>query len=314
MKLFGLGQTAAFAERLARHLGTAVAPHEERAFEDGEFKIRPLESVRGEDIVACQSLAADRRMGSADKLLRLLVFCGAARDAGANHVTALVPYLAYWRKDRRTQPRDPVTTSYVARLVEAVGVDAVVTIDAHNVATFENAFRCRKEHLEAAPKFADHFAQRLEGESRVVVLSPDVGGAQRAHVFARLLVQRGAQGVELAFMEKQRSGGRVSGGLFAGDVADAVVVIYDDMISTGGTVARAVHAAAARGARAVHCAATHGLLSGDAVATLNAVPLASLAVTDTVDDVSERCAGLQCEHIVLESAAVAAEALADRRR
>jgi ribose-phosphate pyrophosphokinase len=314
MKLFGLGRTGEFTRRLAEHLGMAVASHEEREFEDGEFKIRPLESVRGEHVVVCQSLAADRRMGSADKLVRLLVFCGAVKDAGADRLTAVVPYLAYWRKDRRTQPRDPVTTSYVARLVEAVDVDTVVTIDAHNIATFENAFRCRKEHLEAAPKFAEHFAQRLADEGRIVVLSPDAGGEQRARVFAGLLAERGAQRVELAFMEKHRSGGRVSGELFAGDVVDARVIIYDDMISTGGTVARAVRAAATRGARTVHCAATHGLFSGDAVETLNAVPLSSLVVMDTVCDVAERCAALRCEHLVLDSAAIFAQALANWSR
>jgi ribose-phosphate pyrophosphokinase len=310
MKLFGLSQTRGFTQRLAQRLAVAAAQHEEREFDDGEFKLRPLESVQGERAVVCQSLAADPHASSADKLVRLLVFCGALKDAGADRVTAVVPYLAYWRKDRRTQPRDPVTTSYLARLFEAVGIDVVATIDAHSIATFENAFRCGKQHLTAAPAFAAHFARRLQNESRVVVLSPDAGGADRARVFAGLLTQQGIEAVELAFMEKHRSAGRVTGSLFAGDVADAVVVIYDDMISTGGTVARAVQAAAAHGARAVHCAATHGLFSGDAVATLNGVPLASLAVADTVEDVADRCARLRCEHAVIDSAALFAEALA----
>jgi len=310
MKLFGLGQTKRLAERIARHLGTALAPLEEREFEDGEFKIRPLERVRGEHVVACQSLAADRHMSSADKLFRLLVFCGAVKDAGAERVTAVVPYLAFWRKDRRTQPRDPITTSYVGRLVEAAGVDAVLTVDAHSAATFENAFRCGKEHVELAPAFAEHYAQRLAGTEHIVVLSPDLGGVHRARAFATELAERVERDVGLAFMEKSRSRGRVSGELFAGDVADAAVVIYDDMISTGGTVARAVRAAAVRGARSVHCAATHGLFSGDAVTTLNGVPLTSLAVSDTVEDVAERCRALRCEHVVLECAAAVAQPLA----
>ena len=311
MRLFGLNQTSGFAERLAQHLDIVRAPHEEREFADGEFKVRPLDSVRGEHVVVCQSLAADRRMSSADKLVRLLVFCGALKDAAASHVTALVPYLAYWRKDRRTQPRDPVTTSYLARLIEAVGVDTVVTIDAHNVATFDNAFRCHKEHLEGAAAFADHFTSLAAAASRVVVLSPDAGGEQRARVFAGLLATRAERAVELAFVEKHRSLGKVSGELFAGDVRDALVIIYDDMISTGGTVARAAKVAVARGARAVHCAATHGLFSGDAIATLNAASLASLAIMDTVDDVAERCAGLTCEWRALDSAAVFARALTE---
>jgi ribose-phosphate pyrophosphokinase len=311
MRLFGLNQTNRFAGRLAQHLDVSLAPHEEREFADGEFKIRPLDSVRGEHVVVCQSLAADRRMSSADKLVRLLVFCGALKDAAARHLTVLVPYLAYWRKDRRTQPRDPVTTSYVARLIEAVGIDTVVTIDAHNIATFENAFRCRKDHLEGAAAFADHFAPLATAASRIVVLSPDAGGEHRARVFAGLLATRTERAVELAFVEKHRSLGKVSGELFAGDVRDALVIIYDDMISTGGTVARAAKAAAARGAGAVHCAATHGLFSGDAVATLNAASLASLAIMDTVDDVVERCAGLCGEWHVLDSTAVFARALTE---
>jgi ribose-phosphate pyrophosphokinase len=314
MKLFGLSQTRDFAQRLAHHLGVPLAPHEEREFEDGEFKIRPLESVRGERVLVCQSLAADRHMSSADKLLRLLVFCGALKDAAAEHVTAVVPYLAYWRKDQRTQPRDPVTTAYVARLVEAIGVDAVATMDAHSIATFENAFRCSKQHLQATEPFAAHFSPRLKDAGRVVVLSPDAGGMRRARTFAAALAERMARPVELAFMEKQRSGGRVSGELFAGDVRDAVVVIYDDMISTGGTVVRAARAATARGARSVHCAATHGLFSGDALAALDAAPLASVAVTDTVADAAGRCAALRCEHAVLDSAAVFAQALAQPSR
>lgn len=309
MKLFGLSQTSGFARRLAERAGAALAAHEEREFDDGEFKLRPLESVRGEQVVVCQSLAADRRFSSADKLVRLLVFCGAVRDAGAERVTAVVPYLSYWRKDRRTQPRDPITTSYVAQLVEAVGVDEIVTIDAHDIASFENAFRCRKRSLAAAPAFAAHFAERLAGDERVVALSPDAGGERRAREFAGLLAAKTSRAVELAFMEKQRSGGRVSGSLFAGDVAGATVVVYDDMISTGGTVVRAVEAALARGARAVHCAATHGLFSGDAVAALNAVSLSSLAVADTVEGVADRCAALRCEHHVVDCTALFAAAL-----
>jgi ribose-phosphate pyrophosphokinase len=311
MKVFGLTETGAFALRFAQHLDAAVAAHEEREFPDGEFKIRALEGVRGADVVVCQSLAADARKSSADKLVRLLVFCGSLKDAHAREVTALVPYLAYWRKDRRTQARDPITTSYIARALEAVGVDAVVTIDAHSQATFENAFRCRKEHVEGAPSFAEHFAPAARAAARVVVLSPDAGGASRARAFAAALGERAEREIQLAYMEKHRSRGKVSGTLFAGDVRDALVIVYDDMISTGGTVARAATAAAERGATAVHCAATHGLLSGDAVETLNAAPLHSLAVMDTVDDVAVRCAGLRCAVHVLDSAEVFARAFTE---
>jgi ribose-phosphate pyrophosphokinase len=309
MMLFGLSETSQFAHRLARHLGVTLAAHEEREFPDGEFKLRSLSDVRGAHAVVCQSLAADASKSCADKLVRLLVFCGSLKDAGARQVTALLPYLAYWRKDRRTQPRDPVTTSYVARAIEAVGVDAVVTIDAHNQATFENAFRCRTDHVAASLEFAAHFAAVAQGAERIVVLSPDAGGAARARVFAAELGRRAEREVGLAFMEKHRSGGKVSGTLFAGAVRGALVIIYDDMISTGGTVTRAAAAAAERGAKAVHCAATHALLSAEGVRLLNEAPLESLAVMDTVEDVTARLEGLRCATHVLDSAIVFARLL-----
>jgi ribose-phosphate pyrophosphokinase len=309
MKLYGLNQTRAFAERLAAELHVSLAPHEERDFEDGEFKIRPLDSVRRECVFVCQSLAADRVGSINDKLVRLLVFCGALKDAGAAEVTAIVPYLAFARKDKRSKLRDPVTTAYVARIFEAVGVDAVVTIDVHNVASFENAFRCRKENLEAAETFAAHFAPQAGSAGRVVVLSPDAGGVGRAGVFAAALGARLGRSVDLAFLEKQRSEGRISGALFAGDVHDALVVIYDDMISTGGTIARAAAACAERGARVVHAAATHAVLAGDAVRTLNGAPVDSLVVMNTVPNIDERAAGLRADCHVLDCAPLFARAV-----
>ncbi|HVY64401.1 MAG TPA: ribose-phosphate diphosphokinase [Gammaproteobacteria bacterium] len=309
MKLYGLGDTRAFAERVAAELGVPLAAHEERDFEDGEFKIRPLDSVRRERVFVCQSLAADQGVSSNDKLVRLLVFCGALKEAGAEAVTAAVPYLAYARKDRRSKPRDPVTTSYLARMFESVGVDMLATIDVHNVASFDNAFRCRKENLEGVDVFAAHFAPRTGSAGRVVVLSPDAGGVARARGFAAALGARLGRSVELAFVEKQRSEGRVSGSLFAGDVRDALVVIYDDMVSTGGTLARAASACAERGARVVHAATTHGLFAGDAVRTLNGAPIESVVVLNTVPGVERRMAGLRAECHVLDCAGLFARAI-----
>jgi ribose-phosphate pyrophosphokinase len=253
-------------------------------------------------VFVCQSLAADRMAGTSEKLVRLLVFCGALKDAGAAEVTALVPYLAYARKDRRSKPRDPVTTAYVARMFEAVGGDGIVTIEVHNVASFENAFRCRKESIAAAETFAAHFAPRVGAAGRIVALSPDAGGVARARAFAAALGARLGRGVDLAFLEKQRSEGHVTGALFAGDVRDALVIIYDDMISTGGTIARAAAACAERGARVVHAAAAHALLAGDAVRALNAAPVDSLVVMNTVSKLDERMAGLRAECHVLDCA------------
>jgi len=147
--LFALRSGRRFGERVAQKLGVGLAEHEERKFEWGQHKARPLESVRGKDVYVVQSLHGDFEQSTNDKLCRLLFFLGALRDAAAERVTAVVPFLCYSRKERKTQSRDPVTTRYVAKLFEAVGVDRVVTLEVHSVAAFQNAFRRQTEHLEA---------------------------------------------------------------------------------------------------------------------------------------------------------------------
>jgi len=310
MKLFGIHRSRAGAERLARALGLPLAGHEEREFEDGEFKIRPLESVRGERVAVYHSLSGDREGASVnDKLVRALVFVGALRDAGADEVVLVAPYLAFSRKDRRTKSRDPITTRYVAQMCEAVGVDEIVTMDVHNLAAFENAFRCRKQHVEAAPIFAAYFRPIVESAQRTVVVSPDAGGVWRAKRFADLIAELTQRAVDIAFVEKHRSEGRVSGGLFAGEVADATVIVIDDMISGGTTMLRAAALCLGRGAHSVHAAATHGLLSEHAAERLADTMLTSIVVTDSVCDVSERGKLLADKLVVLESAAQFALAL-----
>ena len=126
--LFALNATAELGSALAAALKHPLAPHEEREFEDGEHKTRPLEAVRGADVFVLQSLHGGPEQSANDKLCRLLFFIGALKDAGATRVTALAPYLCYARKDRRTKPNDPVITRYVASLFEAVGTDGVVTL------------------------------------------------------------------------------------------------------------------------------------------------------------------------------------------
>src|SRR5271157_3325629 len=142
-KLFALEASKELGASIAARLGARLAAHEERDFEDGEHKARPLEPVAGADVYVIHSLHGDPIQSPNDKLCRLLFFIGALKDAGANRVTGVVPYLCYARKDRRTKSLDPVTTRYVASMFEGVGTDAIVTLEVHNPAAFENAFRCR---------------------------------------------------------------------------------------------------------------------------------------------------------------------------
>ena len=161
--LFALHATAKLGAAVAAALDRPLAAHEEREFEDGEHKIRPLETVRGANVFVLQSFHGEAEQSANDKLCKLLFFIAALKDGGAARVTVLSPYLCYARKDRRTKPGDPVTTRYLASLFEAVGTDAIVTLDVHNPAAFENAFRCPTTALAAAPLFIDFVKGLAEG-------------------------------------------------------------------------------------------------------------------------------------------------------
>jgi len=309
VKLFGIQASRAGAERLARALGLKLARQEEREFEDGEFKIRPLESVRRQRVAIYQSLSGQEGISVNDKLMRALVFAGALKDAGAQETVLVAPYLAFARKDKRTKARDPISTRYVAQMCEAVGIDTVITMDVHNVAAFENAFRCGTRNVEAAPVFAEHFRALAASATRAVVVSPDAGGVARARRFADLLAVCSERTVDVAFVEKHRSEGQVTGGLFAGEVEDAAVIIIDDMISGGTTMLRAATMCLERGASHVHAAATHGVFAAHAGEAFTDPAIASVVVTDSVCDVLARGHAFADKLVVLESTGQLAAAL-----
>lgn len=308
LRLFALNASRDLGERVARALGSPLAPHEEREFEDGEHKARPLESVRGRDVYVLVSLYGDLRQSVNDKLVRLLFFLGALRDASAGRITAVIPYLCYARKDRRSKSRDPVSTRYVAGLLETVGADRVLTLDVHNLAAYENAFRIRADHLQAKRLFLDEFVPRI-GREPVVVVSPDVGGVKRAEDFRQALSRRLGREAGGAFLEKYRSAGVVSGAAVVGDIEGRVAIIMDDLISTGGTIARAVAACRSRGAKAVYAVATHGIFVGEAARMVADSGLERLVVTDTIPPFRLDPALVRSKVTVLDTAPLFAEAI-----
>jgi ribose-phosphate pyrophosphokinase len=306
-KVFALKASRAYGEMVAASMGVPLSTHEERSFEDGEHKTRPLESVRGDDVFVIQSLYDGPDESVNDKLCRLLFFCGALLDAAASSVTVLAPYLCYARKDRKTKFRDPVTMRYVAQLCESVGIAHVVTLDVHNLAAFQNAFRCRTDHLEARMLFVDHFAP-LVREGEAIVISPDEGGLKRADSFRRALSARLGRDIPLGFSEKRRSAGVVSGGGLHGDVKGRTAIIIDDLIATGTTLVRAAAAARSLGATHVYAAATHGLFIGAAGDVLSVPVLDQVVVTDSVPPFRLAGNATRDKLVILPSAPLFAEA------
>lgn len=308
MKLFALHSSKSFGESIAKELNLSLSEHEEREFEDGEHKIRPLENVRNQEIFVIQSLYSDTLQSVNDKLCRLLFFISGLKDASAKKVTAVIPYLCYARKDRKTKPRDPVTTRYIARLFESSGADGIITMDIHNLQAFQNAFIIPAENLEARKLFASCLVSTLKEED-LVIMSPDFGGVKRAEQFLETMSKRLNKDLPFALMEKYRSGGVVRGERIAGEVNDKTVLIIDDLISTGGTIARAAVACRKAGAKKVLALATHGLFTGNPDETLGEDALKQIITTNTIPPFRLEQTKIKDKVTILNSAPVFAEAI-----
>jgi ribose-phosphate pyrophosphokinase len=305
--LFALQATIDLGQAVAGALGHTLAMHEEREFEDGEHKVRPLTAVAGMDVYVIQSLHGGPSESANDKLCRLLFFIGALKDSGASRVTAVVPYLCYARKDRRTKANDPVITRYVAEMFEAVGTDCIVSLDVHNPVAFENAFRCRTVTLTAAPLFIDYV--RSLKEEAFSVVSPDTGGAKRAELLREALEASLHQAIGKAFADKHRSSGVVSGDLFVGDVRGSTALIIDDLISTGGTLLRAARAARQAGASRAIALVTHGLFMAGAAEALADPAIERLVITDAVPSFRLEPGSARSKIDILPAAPLLAEAI-----
>lgn len=282
MQLFSLEPTNPFGQSLSVALEVSLSPHEERVFPDGERKLRPLVDPRGADAYVLLSLHGGPVDSPHDKLCRLLMFIATLKDHGAARVTAVVPYLAYARKDQQTKPHDPVGLRYVAQLFDAVGVAQLIVLEAHNVAAFQNAFRCPTVHLSAHLVF-DEIAQEVAVIGPLAVASPDPGGVKRALLWREALEKRLGRTVNFAMIDKRRSAGVLSGGqLVAGEVKGATVLLLDDLIASGETLQRSAAALRRAGAKDVVGCAAHGLFVDKAPELLADDGLSRLVVTDSV--------------------------------
>jgi ribose-phosphate pyrophosphokinase len=279
--IFAPTESHALGLAASERSGIALAALEEREYAGGEFKLRPLQSVRDRTVFVVQSLAETQKSPTALRLVRLLFLIHGLRDAGADRIVVVIPYLAYARKDRRTKSRDPVYTRYVAQQLEAAGASRVVLLDVHNASSVDNAFRIPVDHLSAMPMMAAHFMQHLP-HGKLAVASPDIGGIRRAQLFRELLERQTGQEVELVFVEKRREGEVLSGGTVVGNPSGRAVVVLDDLCSTGTTLIKAAAALRAAGAVSVHVTVTHTPLEDGLAALASADAIAQVVVTDSV--------------------------------
>lgn len=282
MLLFSLDSNDGLARAVSGFLGEPLAPIEVRRFADGEFKVRPLVDPAGADVYVLHALHGDDRFSPQDKLCALLFMIGALREHGARRVTAVVPYLAYARKDRLTKPWDPLSLRYVAQLLESIGLDQLLVLEAHNPDALQNACRCSVSHLSAHPLF-EEVARSEAREGVLAIASPDVGGVRRVQLWREALQRSMKVPIGFAMVDKRRSAGSVwSESLIAGNVEGATVMLYDDLIASGETMLLAARALKKAGARRVVACAAHGLFVAPASDHLMDASVDRVVVADSV--------------------------------
>lgn len=281
-RLFGLNATKEYAKEVAEHLDVELSKHVEEYFADHEAYLRSDVNVRDCDVYVIQSLYNGPDESLADKLTKMLFFIGSLRDASVRRITAVIPYLAFQRQDRKTESRAPITTKYLAKQIEAAGADRLLTMDVHNLSAFQNSFRIQTDALEARNLLADYIAEKLieAGITDLVILSPDSGGMGRAKRFRQSLIRRLDQEVGMAYLDKTHQGKVIQGHDIIGDVTHKNVVIIDDMISSGATLVECDKAIKKNDGKLWAAAATHGLFVGRVNENLSSID--NIIVCDTI--------------------------------
>ncbi len=264
------------AARIGSKLGVDLGGVTLKTFADGEVYCRYQESIRGADVFIVQPTCGNTATGitANDALMELLIMIDAAVGASAHRVIAVTPWFGYSRQDKKSAPREPISSRLVAHMLEAAGADRVLTMDLH-AGQVQGFFSKPVDHMTAMFILTQYFRdQQLED---LVVVSPDAGRVKLAKKFAEKV------GAELAILNKERPAQQVAEIAYViGDVKDKTAVIVDDIIDTAGTLRAAAETVRDEGAKRVFAAATHPVLSGNAFENLAASPFERIVVTDTI--------------------------------
>jgi ribose-phosphate pyrophosphokinase len=295
-KVFSGNSNIPLAREICGHLAVPLGNAKVRTFSDGEIMVEIGENVRGRDVYIIQSTCAP----SNHNIMEMLVMVDALKRASAARITAVIPYFGYARQDRKVAPRTPITSKLVADLIAVAGTHRVLTMDLH-AGQIQGFFNIPVDHLYAAPVMLESIKERFAGR-RLVVVSPDAGGTERARAFAKRL------DAGLAIIDKRRSGPNVSEVMhIIGDVAGETCIIVDDMIDTAGTLCQAARALQEEGAEGIYACATHAVLSGPALQRISDSCLQEVLVTNSIPcaDKIDECSKLR----ILSVAELLAEAI-----
>jgi ribose-phosphate pyrophosphokinase len=273
LKIFSGRANIALAEKIAQCLGDPLGKITLQNFPDGEVWCRIDEDVRGRDVFIIQPTCPPVN----ENLMELLIIMDSFKRASADRITAVLPYYGYARQDRKDVGRVPITAKLVADLLTSAGADRVLALDLH-AAQVQGFFDIPVDHLHASPVICDYIRGLQIPPADFVVLSPDEGSIKRVLAYQKRL------GGAIAIVDKRRSSATETqqANLIGATLQNKVAVIFDDMISTAGSVMGAVHVARFNGAREIYVCATHGVLCGPAVERLRDAPIKQLVVTDTI--------------------------------
>jgi ribose-phosphate pyrophosphokinase len=275
--LFSGNSNHALAEEIAKRLKLHVGKATVSKFKNEETRIKIEENVRGSEVFVIQSLCkAPNGNGVNDSIMEVLLMIDALKRASAARITAVIPYYGYAKQDKKTTGREPISAKVLANMIKVAGAKRMVTMDLH-AAQIQGFFDGPVDNLMAMPTLCNYLKKEGLCEDRIVVVSPDAGGVHRAEIFAKRLNS------SLAIVFKRRPEPDVSEVTdIVGDVRGKVAVVVDDMISTGGTLAKAAEAILARGATRVITVASHGIFAGDAIRVLEDSPIERVVITNTI--------------------------------
>lgn len=273
LKIFSGRANPSLAAKICRHLHLEPAAITLFKFPDGENHCRLEEDVRGRDVFLMQPSCPPVN----DNLFELLIMIDSCKRASAERITAVIPYFGYARQDRKDEGRVPITAKLAANIITRAGADRVLTMDLH-AAQIQGFFDVPVDHLYAAPVLNEYFAERGLTDDKVVIVSPDEGSIKRALGHSKRL------GGPLAIVDKRRSSATEvrQDTIIGGPVEGKIALLFDDMISTAGSICGAAKLVHEAGAKEIHIACTHGVLCGHAIEKLSKAPIDSIVVTDTI--------------------------------
>lgn len=264
------------AEEIGSYLGISLSEIEISDFADGETYVKIKENVRGADVYIIQPTSPPTN----SNLMELLIIIDALRRSSARRITAVIPYFGYGRQDRKVEPRVPITSKLAANLITTAGASRILTMDLH-AGQIQGFFDIPVDHLFSAPIIIEYLKKRSRD---LVIVSPDTGGVERARAIAKRL------DAGLGIIDKRRPEKNKSEVLnVIGDVSGKNVIIFDDLIDTGGTIVNAASALKKSGAASVSCAVTHPLLSQNAQERLEKAELEEVIVCNTIPIVNIIC-------------------------